>query len=91
MKFIKTQGLAFGNGAFFYPGMARPPAHFRISLKDKLTDKSLKVELLDSRGLWGERRYRVRVNGKRATKVEDITLTEVFARLRRWIVRQARG
>jgi hypothetical protein len=59
-------------------------------LKDQKTGESLKVELIDSPGLWGERRYKVRVNGKAATKVKDVTLTEVFTRLRHWLVGRAK-
>ena len=64
-------------------------ARFRISIKDHHTGEELKVELVDAPGLWGERRYAIRVNGKPATKVKVATLSEVFHRLRRWTV--ARG
>ena len=50
----------------------------------------LKLQLLDAPGLWGERRYRVRVNGRRSTKVRELTVTEVIARLRAWLVGRAR-
>ena len=36
------------------------------------------------------RRYRIRVNGKAATKVKDVTLAEVFNRLRRWLVNRTK-
>ena len=70
--------------------MGRPGARLRLSLKDQKSGESLKVELIDSPGLWGERRYRVRVNGKAAKKVQDVTLTEVFHRLRGWLVSRAK-
>jgi hypothetical protein len=70
--------------------MGRPGARFRLSLKDQKTGEMLKVELIDAPGYWGERRYRVRVNGRAATKVQDVTLTEVFTRLRRWLVGRAK-
>ena len=76
--------------------MARPSARFRLSVKDHKTGESLKVELIDapnespfvSNPATG--RYRVRVNGKVATKVKDVTLTEVFTRLRSWLVNRAK-
>lgn len=74
---------------FLVFGMGRLPAQFRISICDKKTGETLKVELIDSPGLWGERRYKVRLNGKAATKVPEATLTEVFDRLRRWVVKRS--
>lgn len=35
-------------------------------------------------------RYRIRVNGKVSTKVREATLTEIFNRLRTWLVARAR-
>jgi hypothetical protein len=69
--------------------MPRADARFRLSFKDKKTGAGLKVELIESPGLWGERRYRIRLNGREATRVKEATLTEIFERLRRWIVRRA--
>jgi len=72
--------------------MARPNARFRLSLKDQKTGESLKVELIEAPNESPfasnptARRYRVRVNGKVATKVKDITMTEAFTRLRTWLV-----
>jgi hypothetical protein len=72
--------------------MGRPGARFRLSLKDQLTGESLKVELIEAPDESpfvsnpSARRYRVRVNGRAATKVKDVTLTEVFNRLRGWLV-----
>jgi len=37
----------------------------------------------------GERRYRIRLNGRAPETIKEATLTEVFDRLRRWLVRQA--
>ena len=42
-------------------------ARFRISIKDHHTGEGLKVELVDAPGLWGERRYAIRLNVKPAT------------------------
>ena len=69
--------------------MPTSPARFRISIKDQHTRTGLKVELIDAPGAWGERRYKVRLNGKPAVKVPEATLSEVFDRLRRWTVRRA--
>lgn len=70
--------------------VARARASFRLSFKDQRTGESLKLELIDAPGLWGERRYRVRVNGRLSTKVADLTLTEILNRIRPWLVRRAR-
>ncbi len=69
--------------------MARSPVRFRVSIKDQKSGRALKVELIDAPGMWGERRYQIRVNGKAAEKIKVATLTEVFDRLRRWVVQQA--
>lgn len=69
--------------------MPRSAARFRVSIKDHKVGTGLKVELIECRGLWGERRYRIRTNGREATKVKKATLTEVFDRLRRWLVKRA--
>ena len=69
--------------------MPRPIARFRISIKDKKMRESLKVELTEAPGIWGERRYQIRLNGREPEKIKEATLTEVFDRLRRWLVRRA--
>ncbi|HTJ78935.1 MAG TPA: hypothetical protein VL357_08050, partial [Rariglobus sp.] len=57
---------------------------------DKKTGETLKVELIESPGLWGERHYKVRMNGKAAAKVPEATLTVVCSRLRGWMVKRSR-
>jgi hypothetical protein len=69
--------------------MPRATARFRLSIKDKNIGTHLKVELIEAPGLWGERRFRLRVNGQEPKKIKEATLTEVFDRLRRWLVVQA--
>ena len=69
--------------------MPTSPARFRISIKDQHTGNGLKVELIDAPGIWGERRYKIRLNGKPSAKIKEATLSEVFNRLRRWTVSQA--
>ena len=69
--------------------MARAPARFRISINDNLARLAVKIELIDAPGLWGDRRYRVRVDGREATRIKEATLTEIFDRLRRWVVTRA--
>jgi hypothetical protein len=68
--------------------MGRPAARFRISIKDNQTLTVLKVELIECPGLWGERRFRLRVNNREPARIKEATLTEVFDRLRRWLVRR---
>jgi hypothetical protein len=76
--------------------MGRPRARFRLSVKAQLTGESLKVELVPAPNETpflsnpAARRYRLRVNGKAAEKVKEATLTEVFSRLRRWLVGRVR-
>jgi hypothetical protein len=63
--------------------MALKKARFRISIKDNLTGRALKIELIE-RSLTG--RYRVKQNGKPAQNIREANLSTVFARLRRWVV-----
>ncbi len=78
------------------PIMARPRARFRLSLKDQREGETLKIELIPAPNETpfasnpAALRYRIRVNGRVSTKVKDATLTEVFNRLRRWLVIRAR-
>ena len=69
--------------------MPRAAARFRFSIKDKKTGTALKVELIEAAGPWGERRYRIRLNGREPAHVKEATLTEIFERLRRWVVKRA--
>jgi hypothetical protein len=68
--------------------MPRADAQYRISIRDIAARKTLKVELIETRGLWGERRYRLRVNGREPATIKEATLTEIFDRLRRWLVKR---
>lgn len=76
--------------------MGRPGARFRLSLKDHQSGESLKVELIPAPNETpfvsnpAAKRYRIRVNGKASTKVKEATLTEVFNRLRGWLVSRSR-
>ena len=66
------------------------------SLKDQASGESLKVELIPASNETpfasnpAAKRYRIRINGKASTKVKEATLTEVFDRLRRWLVTRAK-
>ncbi len=77
-------------GEFWVEYMPKSEARFRVSIKDNKTRAGIKVELIDAPGLWGERRYRLRLNGREPDHVKEATLTEVFDRLRRWLVKRAR-
>ena len=76
--------------------MGRPRARFRLSLKDQASGESLKVELIPAPNETpfasnpAAKRYRIRVNGKASAKVKEATLTEVFHRLRGWLVTKAK-
>jgi hypothetical protein len=82
-------GLRMGRCKILVSGMARISARFRVSIKDQQTKRILKVELIDAPGLWGERRYRIRMNDRHPDRIKEATLTEIFERLRRWVVQQA--
>ena len=69
--------------------MARSTARFRLSIMDNRTRTGIKVELIEAKRLWGERRYRLRLDGREPEHVKEATLTEVFDRLRRWLVKRA--
>ena len=66
--------------------MARKTARFRISIKDNLTGKALKVELLP----WIGAKFTVRQNGLIARRTPHASLSVVAGRLRRWLVREAK-
>ena len=68
--------------------MARQSARFRISIKDNERATGIKVELIETRGLFGEKRFRLRVNGREPRRIKEAALTEVFDRLRRWLVKR---
>jgi hypothetical protein len=68
--------------------VVRKFARFRISLKDHRTLKGIKVELIENHGPWGEARFRLRVNGRAARRINEATLSEVFDQLRRWLVKR---
>ena len=68
--------------------MSRHVARFRISIKDQQTSKMIKVELIENPGLWGEKRFRLRVNNREPRRIKEATLTDVFDRLRRWLVKR---
>jgi len=67
--------------------MARKTARFRISLKDNLTGRSLKVELSQYCRL---DRYSIWQNGKRSKTVKVASLSVIFSRLRKWLVAEER-
>ena len=68
--------------------MPRSDARYRISIRDIKGNKTLKVELIDAPGYWGERRYKIRVDGKQPKNIKVATLSEVFNRLRSWLVKR---
>lgn len=69
--------------------MPKSGARFWVSIKGNKPRTTIKVELIEAPGLWGERRYRLRLNGREPAQVKEATLTEVFDRLRRWLVKRA--
>ncbi len=62
--------------------MPRPKAHFCVLVKDHVTEKQLKVELVDLPFADG-RRFRLRVNGKWAAKVPVASKTMVLKQVQR--------
>jgi hypothetical protein len=68
--------------------MSRRTARFRISIKDNEASTGIKVELIENRGPFGEQRFLLRVNGRSPHHIKEASLTEVFERLRRWLVKR---
>lgn len=66
--------------------MALKTARFRISIKDNLTGRALKIELID----WVGSRFSIRQNGLRATRMPEANISTVCAQLRRWMVRHVK-
>ena len=66
--------------------MGKSAARFRISIKDNESSTAIKVELIECPGRWGEKRFRLRVNNRDPVRIKEATLTDVFDRLRRWLV-----
>jgi hypothetical protein len=87
-KSFSNKSLHKGRGDFWVWGVPKTLARFRVSIKDHKSGDRLKVELIEAPGAWSERRYRIRINGRNATKIPEGTLTEVFDRLRRWMVKR---
>ena len=85
-KLAGAKRLPNSRGEFLVWVMPRAIARFRLSIKGNETRTALKVELIDAPGMWGERRYRLRLNGREPGQVKEATLSEVFDRLRRWLV-----
>jgi len=67
--------------------MARKTARFRISIKDNLTGKALKVELLP----WIGTRYTIRQNGHIAGRIRHANLSAICGQLRHWLVQQVKA
>jgi len=70
--------------------MGRQTARFRISVKDNASGDHFKVELIQTSGLWGERRFTLRVNGRKSHRLRVASLTQVCDRLRRWLASRPR-
>jgi hypothetical protein len=62
------KGLRISGEEFLGGHPADLAGPLRISIKDHHTGDGPKVELVDAPGLWGERRYAIRLNGKPETK-----------------------
>ncbi len=66
--------------------MPRPKAHYSLVVKDHVSGKQLKVELIDL-PFSEARRFRVRVNGQWARKVPVASKSLVVREVRCWLVR----
>ena len=67
--------------------MGRLKPRFRISIKDFGTGSVLRLELVEQ-PFSAPRHYWLRVNGRKAREVPEASLTTVFHRLRKWLVKQ---
>lgn len=72
------QTLANSEGEFLVGGMPKSEARFRLSIKDNKTRTGIKVELIDAPGLWGEWRYRLRLNGREPNHVQGSDVDRGF-------------
>ena len=63
-----VQGVENSWGRISSGTLTSSRARFRISIKDHHTCDGLKVELVDAPGLWGERRYTIRLNLEMAVR-----------------------
>lgn len=59
---LGSRGGEFQGTSFLAGTMPTARARFRISITDHHTGAGLEVELVDAPGLWGERRYAIRLN-----------------------------
>lgn len=73
-------------GLFFCPVVPRLKARFRISINDHRTGRTLKIELIEQP--WPGR-FWIRQHGRRPSLLSEGSLSVVFARLRRWVVKRA--
>ena len=67
--------------------MPRPQAHYSLVVKNHVTGKQLKVELVDL-PFTEMRKFRLRVNGQWARKVPVASKTTVLREVRSWLVKQ---
>ena len=65
--------------------MSRPPASIRISLKER-GGPTHRIELVK---IPFTRRFRIRRNGSKSTKLPEATATEVAEEIRCWLAKQA--
>ncbi|MGA0367928.1 MAG: hypothetical protein ACO3N7_00580 [Kiritimatiellia bacterium] len=61
-----------------------PSPHFTIYLENHQTQETLRLELFDTP--FPSRKYELRVNGSRYAKWQYATKTQVWDRLRKWMV-----
>ena len=66
--------------------MARPKALYSLVVKNHLTGKRLRVELVDA-PFMENRRFRLRVNGQWARKMPVGSKTAVLRQVRGWLVK----
>ncbi len=64
--------------------MPRPKAHYTLTAKNHATGEVLKIDLIDLP--WTPRIYRLRVNGRAASKLPVASKSKVLAHLRKWWV-----
>lgn len=66
--------------------MPRPKAHYSLVIRDHVSGKRLKVELVDL-PFSENRQFRLRVNGQWARKVPVASKSLVLRQVRAWLVR----
>jgi hypothetical protein len=82
--FISDIGVNQWLKFFFFPQPTDPSPHYTIQLENHQTRESLRLDLFDTP--FQSRKYELRVNGSRYAKCSYATKTQIWDRLRKWML-----